>query len=252
MDTTPPRSAGEGPTPEALGDLAKLPAQVVAGEHLGQWADSGLPDSLAALDTPLERSRPQSSWPCPVPTCTPSPARSDSPTTRPATSSLPLPSSSSPVQSPPTMPPLRRCWNTLAQGPFWRSTITTQRRADHRPTPGQRCHHGYRAKKLVPGRAHVHTVLTVHVAEHTIMTTSVTRTTDLPRRTPPAPSATGRSPYLGSPTSIITWVLTVSDRWDHTRPRSPGVTAPRLPSARTDVRPPTTLAGGGRPGVPPR
>jgi hypothetical protein len=54
MDTTPPRSTGEGPTPDALGDLAKLPAQVVAREHPRQWADSGLPDSLAALDTPLE------------------------------------------------------------------------------------------------------------------------------------------------------------------------------------------------------
>jgi hypothetical protein len=54
MDTTPPRSAGEDPTPDALGDLAKLPAQVVAREHPQQWADSGLPDSLTALDTPLE------------------------------------------------------------------------------------------------------------------------------------------------------------------------------------------------------
>ena len=54
MDTTPPRSAGEGPTPAALGDLAKLPAHAVAREHPRQWADSGLPDGLAALDTPLE------------------------------------------------------------------------------------------------------------------------------------------------------------------------------------------------------
>ncbi|MFY9807881.1 MAG: hypothetical protein WCC65_02450 [Pseudonocardiaceae bacterium] len=54
MDTTPPRSAGEGATPDALGDLAKLPAHAVAREHPRQWADSGLPDSLAALDTPLE------------------------------------------------------------------------------------------------------------------------------------------------------------------------------------------------------
>jgi hypothetical protein len=43
-----------GPHPDALGDLAKLPAQVVAREHPQQWADSGLPDSLTALDTPLE------------------------------------------------------------------------------------------------------------------------------------------------------------------------------------------------------
>ena len=54
MDTTPPRSAGEGPAPDALGDLAKLPAQVVARAHPRPWAASGLPDSLAALDTPLE------------------------------------------------------------------------------------------------------------------------------------------------------------------------------------------------------
>jgi hypothetical protein len=54
MDTTPPRSASEGATPDALGDLAKLPAQVVAREHPRQWADSGLPDSLTALDTPLK------------------------------------------------------------------------------------------------------------------------------------------------------------------------------------------------------
>jgi hypothetical protein len=54
MDTTPPRSASEGPAPDALGDVAKLPAQVVAREHPQQWAISGLPESLAALDIPLE------------------------------------------------------------------------------------------------------------------------------------------------------------------------------------------------------
>jgi hypothetical protein len=54
MDTIPSRSAGEGTTPDAWGGAAKLPAHVVAREHPRQWADSGLPDSLAALDTPLE------------------------------------------------------------------------------------------------------------------------------------------------------------------------------------------------------
>jgi hypothetical protein len=54
MDTTPPRSAGEGLTFDALGDVAKHPAHVVARDHPRQWAESGLPDSLAALDTPLE------------------------------------------------------------------------------------------------------------------------------------------------------------------------------------------------------
>jgi hypothetical protein len=54
MDATPPRSTSEGPAPDALGDVAKLPAQVVAREHPQQWAISGLPESLAALDTPLE------------------------------------------------------------------------------------------------------------------------------------------------------------------------------------------------------
>jgi hypothetical protein len=48
------RSADQGPAPDAWGDLAKLPARVVAREHPRQWATSGLPDSLAALDTPLE------------------------------------------------------------------------------------------------------------------------------------------------------------------------------------------------------
>jgi hypothetical protein len=54
MDTISPRSADQGPAPDAWGDLAKLPARVVAREHPRQWATSGLPDSLAALDTPLE------------------------------------------------------------------------------------------------------------------------------------------------------------------------------------------------------
>lgn len=54
MDTIPPRSADQGATPDAWDALAKLPAQVVARDHPRQWADSGLPDSLAALDTPLE------------------------------------------------------------------------------------------------------------------------------------------------------------------------------------------------------
>jgi hypothetical protein len=54
MDTIPPRSADQGPAPDAWADLAKLPARVVAREHPRQWATSGLPDSLAALDTPLE------------------------------------------------------------------------------------------------------------------------------------------------------------------------------------------------------
>ena len=54
MDTVPPRSAGQGATPDAWGDTAQLPAHVVAREHPRQWAHSGLPDSLAALDIPLE------------------------------------------------------------------------------------------------------------------------------------------------------------------------------------------------------
>lgn len=54
MDSIPPRSAGQGTTPDALSDTAQLPAHVVAREHPRQWADSGLPDSLAALDIPLE------------------------------------------------------------------------------------------------------------------------------------------------------------------------------------------------------
>ncbi|PZS28242.1 MAG: hypothetical protein DLM61_15230 [Pseudonocardiales bacterium] len=54
MDTVAPRSAGQGPTPEAWGDTAQLPVHVVAREHPRQWADSGLPDSLADLDAPLE------------------------------------------------------------------------------------------------------------------------------------------------------------------------------------------------------
>jgi hypothetical protein len=49
-----PASAGEGPSPDALGDAARLPARVVAGEHPQKWAALGLPDSLAVLDTPLE------------------------------------------------------------------------------------------------------------------------------------------------------------------------------------------------------
>jgi hypothetical protein len=54
MDTIPPRSTGEGATPDVWGDLAKLPAQAVARDYPRQWTDSGLPGSLAALDTPLE------------------------------------------------------------------------------------------------------------------------------------------------------------------------------------------------------
>ena len=54
MDTIPPRSAGEGATSDVWGDLAKLPAQVVARDYPQQWVNSGLPGSLAALDTLLE------------------------------------------------------------------------------------------------------------------------------------------------------------------------------------------------------
>lgn len=46
--------ADEGPSPDALGDAARLPARVVAREHPQQWAALGLPDSLAVLDTPVE------------------------------------------------------------------------------------------------------------------------------------------------------------------------------------------------------
>ena len=53
MDMTPP-PAGEGLTPDSLGDTAQLSAQVVAREHPQEWAATGLPSSLAALDTPLE------------------------------------------------------------------------------------------------------------------------------------------------------------------------------------------------------
>ena len=49
-----PRSVGEGPSPDALGDAAQLPARVVAREHPQKWAALRLPDSLAVLDTPLE------------------------------------------------------------------------------------------------------------------------------------------------------------------------------------------------------
>jgi hypothetical protein len=56
MATTPPPPGGQGttPTPDAWGPAAQLPAYVVAREHPQQWAESGLPESLAALDTPLE------------------------------------------------------------------------------------------------------------------------------------------------------------------------------------------------------
>ncbi|MGH3670397.1 MAG: hypothetical protein ACRDSH_07150 [Pseudonocardiaceae bacterium] len=54
MDRVWPQSAGEGATPDALGDTGQLPAHVVARMHPQEWADSGLPDSLGALDIPLE------------------------------------------------------------------------------------------------------------------------------------------------------------------------------------------------------
>ncbi|MGH3781928.1 MAG: hypothetical protein ACRDRO_15230 [Pseudonocardiaceae bacterium] len=54
MGSIAPRAAGEGTPPDALGDTAQLPAHAVAREHPRQWADSGLPDSLATLDIPLE------------------------------------------------------------------------------------------------------------------------------------------------------------------------------------------------------
>ncbi|MGH3856497.1 MAG: hypothetical protein ACRDR6_24015 [Pseudonocardiaceae bacterium] len=54
MDAVSPRSAGRRAAPDALGQTAQLPARVVARVHPRQWADSGLPDSLAALDIPLE------------------------------------------------------------------------------------------------------------------------------------------------------------------------------------------------------
>jgi len=54
MDTTPHRPAADAIAPDALGGAAKLPAHVVASDHPQQWVQSGLPDSLAALDIPLE------------------------------------------------------------------------------------------------------------------------------------------------------------------------------------------------------
>jgi hypothetical protein len=54
MDMISSPSAGGGPSPDALGDAAQLPARVVAREHPHKWAAIGLPDSLAILDSPLE------------------------------------------------------------------------------------------------------------------------------------------------------------------------------------------------------
>lgn len=54
MDTTPPSSEHDRDTPDQWGDVARLPACVVARDHPHRWADSGLPDSLADLDTPVE------------------------------------------------------------------------------------------------------------------------------------------------------------------------------------------------------
>jgi len=95
MDTTLSQAAGEGSTPDALGDVAKLPAHVVAREHTRQWANSGLPDSLATLDTPLETV-----WAAVqlalsgADLHTLSPARCGSAMTQRATSSSPPPNSS--------------------------------------------------------------------------------------------------------------------------------------------------------------
>jgi len=45
---------GEGPTPDALGDAAQLSAHGVARDYPHKWAATGLPDSLAVLDIPLQ------------------------------------------------------------------------------------------------------------------------------------------------------------------------------------------------------
>ncbi|HEX6404648.1 MAG TPA: hypothetical protein VF003_16050 [Pseudonocardiaceae bacterium] len=54
MDATPPSPAGEGTAPDALGDAAQLPAHEVARDHPHKWSATRLPDSLAALDVPLD------------------------------------------------------------------------------------------------------------------------------------------------------------------------------------------------------
>ena len=54
MDMICPQPAGEGTTPDALGDAAQLPAHVVARDYPHKWAATGLPDSLAVLDIPLQ------------------------------------------------------------------------------------------------------------------------------------------------------------------------------------------------------
>ncbi|NMI02251.1 hypothetical protein [Pseudonocardia acidicola] len=51
---TPPAADGDRATPDRWGDIARLPARTVARDHPRRWADTGLPDSLADLDTPLE------------------------------------------------------------------------------------------------------------------------------------------------------------------------------------------------------
>ncbi|NMH99324.1 hypothetical protein [Pseudonocardia acidicola] len=56
MDATPnpPADADDRPTPDRWADIAELPARTVAREHSGRWSDTGLPDTLADLDAPLE------------------------------------------------------------------------------------------------------------------------------------------------------------------------------------------------------
>jgi hypothetical protein len=54
MDPMLPEPAGAGTPPDAWGDVAQLATRVVAREHPQKWAATGLPDSLATLDTPIE------------------------------------------------------------------------------------------------------------------------------------------------------------------------------------------------------
>jgi hypothetical protein len=61
MDMTPPL-VGEGLTPDLLGDAAQLSARLVAREHPQKWAATGLLDSLAALDIPVETALSSASY----------------------------------------------------------------------------------------------------------------------------------------------------------------------------------------------
>jgi hypothetical protein len=56
VDATSNQPAGgdDRATPDHWGDIARLPACTVARDHPRRWADIGLPDGLADLDTPLE------------------------------------------------------------------------------------------------------------------------------------------------------------------------------------------------------